>query len=155
MSKWNKILVSLGIVGTITVAGVAVVDLDPKTEEAVEDTVQKCTAEEVSINTKHEFFTIGTLTVPYVSERLCMSQEIYTGVKQSLVAEYEDHVTLVEYYEVNKDGLLEKKLKPKYYDFNVNNKDLLIAILAKEALLQDKEEVLISDDAELIIDLLK
>ena len=152
MNKWGKIIIGLGVAGSVVMAGVvAVPALD-------QDAVEECDQAEVSLDMKHENKKVGPFKYTVVSERLCMTPAVYSGLKGALLDDYNDRTSMVEYYEkdgfghyqYDQNGDKIKKQKQKDYDFDVNNREILASVLSKEAKDQGKGSALLKSNQEKI-----
>lgn len=122
MNKKTKIIKKgLGIITAVMVGagGVTMVQNTAVPEEVIDEIVEiaECEASQISLDLKHEKWKVGVIVGTRVSERACITPEMYAQIKKTLRDDFHTK-------KVDKDG--------NEYDINPNNKDIFVAALNKE-----------------------
>ena len=137
MNKKTKITGAIGgvAVAVLVAVGGAILSTDTGIPEEKLPTIEVlagCSQGEVTLDLKYIKGKAGA-TTPI--ERVCLTNEDYILAKQAIVSAFDN--------------------KSKDYDFDVNDRDVISAVLGKEAKDQGKSDVLLSGDKDLIINLLR
>lgn len=137
MNKITKITGAIGgvVIAALVATGGVIISAD---NESVEENlpslmvIADCPQGEVSLDLKYnkEEFIKGNPI-----ERVCLTSGDYLVAKQSVVSAFDN--------------------KAKGYDFDINDRDVVNAIIVKEAKEQGKSNVLLSGNKDQIINLLR